>query len=159
MHDDEKRLQSLDELVRLGAATASDYCNRGLVFQRKEEYEKALKDFDEAVRIAPQVNPYKTRAWLLATCPDNRVRDAKRAVDDAKQACELSQWHNAICLDTLAAAQAESGSFDEAVQYEQKAIDLTSSDTEKAKYESRLALYRAGKPYREPPPTIPTTNP
>jgi hypothetical protein len=53
-------------------------------------------------------------------------------------------------LETLAAACAESGDFDSAVKWEQKAIDLSQDDgafVKRAK--ERLALYREKKPYRQ----------
>ena len=52
---------------------------------------------------------------------------------------------------TLAAPYAECGDFQEAVQWQKKAIELYSNgdkeDLEKA--QERLKLYEAGKPYRE----------
>ena len=59
-------------------------------------------------------------------------------------------------MDTLAAAYAESGDFEQASQWQEKAVTLMAGDkraTEKAKeaLRSHLELYKAKKPCREEP--------
>jgi tetratricopeptide (TPR) repeat protein len=90
-------------------------------------------------------------AWLLATCPDDDIRDGAKAVEHATKACELTNWENAAFVDTLAAAYAESGDFDSAVKQQRKAIELLSEEDEgpRADMEERLKLYQSGKPYRQ----------
>ena len=69
-------------------------------------------------------------------------------MEHAARACELTREENAGFLDTLAAAHAECGRFDEAVRWMEKAIALLPEE-ERADYRGRLELYRAGKPCRE----------
>jgi hypothetical protein len=60
-------------------------------------------------------------------------------------------------IDTLAAAYAEAGDFAEAVQWQVKAIELlppNPSPLLKAPLQSRLDLYKSGKPFRDEPPPI-----
>jgi serine/threonine-protein kinase len=80
-------------------------------------------------------------------------------------ACELTDWKEDWSFDTLAAAYAEAGDFENAVKWQQKATDMAddeenavkwqqkatdmADDEEKEDYQSRLDLYKAGKPYRE----------
>ena len=88
-------------------------------------------------------------AWLLATAPDDKVRDGKRAVELAKTACELTEHKNGGYLDTLAAAYAEAGDFKNAVEWQEKAIkagDMPIKDMDAAK--KRLELFKNKKPYR-----------
>jgi hypothetical protein len=87
------------------------------------------------------------RATLLATCPDARYRDGKVALASATRACELSGWSYPMLLDPLAAAYAETGDFDAAAAFQEKAIGLAPDGVKKDEYRARLALYRAGKPY------------
>ena len=61
-------------------------------------------------------------------------------------------WHDPVYLDTLSAAHAECDEFTEAVKWQTKAISLLNTDADKTRYESRLKLYEAGKPYRENSP-------
>jgi tetratricopeptide (TPR) repeat protein len=61
-------------------------------------------------------------AWLLATCPDAKVRDPKRAVELAQKAVELdprgSYWN------TLGVAQYRAGNFQEALAALGKSMEL-----------------------------------
>jgi tetratricopeptide (TPR) repeat protein len=88
-------------------------------------------------------------AWILATCPDAKIRNGSEAMALATNVCELSQWSSASYLDTLAAAEAEAGLFDAAVKHQQQALDLAKAGKVDVKdLESRLSLYQQHKPYR-----------
>ena len=94
-------------------------------------------------------NALNSLAWLRATCPEARVRNGKEAVEFATKACELSQWKNGSNIDTLAAAYAEAGDFDQAVKYQREVIQMSRSWTNDSKIKQRLALYEQHKAYRE----------
>ena len=96
------------------------------------------------------MRPFQFRAWLFATCADDKFRDGKQAVEDATMACELTKWKNGTFFDTLAAAYAERGDFKRAVQWQTKAYAFA-PETEKPDYQSRLDLYKSGQPYRWQP--------
>jgi serine/threonine protein kinase len=93
-------------------------------------------------------------AWLLATTWEKPVRDGKRAIELATKASELSGWNDPIRLDTLAAAYAEVGRFDDAVKRQQQALanakDLPTQNIEQMK--ARLKLFEARKPYHQARP-------
>jgi len=111
----------------------------------------AIKSYGEAIRIDPKYTwALNDLAWTLATNPDAGHRDGIRAVVLAARALELQPGH--YHLDTLAAAYAEAGRFEEAVKAEREALELLGTEDEKAvaEYTERLRLYEAGKPYREP---------
>jgi tetratricopeptide (TPR) repeat protein len=62
----------------------------------------------------------------------------------------LSGLTDSNILDTLAAAYAEAGDFDQAIKWQQRAIELNASDADFVKGgKERLELYRQHKPYRE----------
>jgi tetratricopeptide (TPR) repeat protein len=115
------------------------------------EYAKAVAAYEEVIRLNPDdEDGYDSLARLLATCPEDSIRDGQRAVELATKACELSGWKVAEILSTLAAAHAECGHFDEAVKWQKKALKIgfgDEDDTDAAR--SQLKLYQAGKPYRE----------
>jgi tetratricopeptide (TPR) repeat protein len=96
----------------------------------------------------------KKLAWLLATSWDDLVRDGNKAIELSTRACELTQWKDADSFHTLAAACAKAGKFKDAVKWQKKALEHPEgiSPAELERFEERLKLYEAGKPYHEPKP-------
>jgi TPR repeat protein len=92
-------------------------------------------------------------AWLLATSPDDGVRDGKRAVALVRPVAVLYEdWGH---LDTLAAALAATGDFPSAIATQQQAVHLaeTAQDIDAETLQDlreRLTLFQRAEPYREP---------
>jgi tetratricopeptide (TPR) repeat protein len=123
---------------------------RGLARHIMKDYGNAIADYDEVIRLDPsKVNAFYNRAWLQATCPDAKYRDGKKALQTATLACDLTEWEDANSIDVLAAAYAEAGTFDKAVEWQEKAIRLYTDTEDKKKGEERLRLYKERKPYRD----------
>jgi hypothetical protein len=90
-------------------------------------------------------------AWVLATSPDNQIRDGSLAVELARRACELTHYETPIPMSTLAAAYAEAGHFEDAVSTAQDACTLAGQLGETNvlnKNQQLLLLYQSHKPYR-----------
>jgi hypothetical protein len=88
----------------------------------------------------------------LATHSDGTVRDGKEAFRLAEQACRLTKYRQAQFVSTLAAAYAELGQFDKAVETTQIAANLAQARglTSMIPILEKLRdLYRSGAPYRE----------
>jgi TPR repeat protein len=102
-------------------------------------------------RAAASGNPQALNdyAWLLATSRHSELRDGRRAVALAQRATESRR--TPVYLDTLAAAYADAGEFEEALAVQQEAIDLTPADDAKLRTELKehLAAFEAGEPWRE----------
>jgi TPR repeat protein len=92
---------------------------------------------------------YNDYAWLLATSKSPTLRNGTLALDQASKAVE--QNDAASYLDTLAAAYAELGNFEEAVAVQQRALERVSPEEEplKDEFERRLAQYQRNQPWRE----------
>jgi len=122
---------------------------RAAIHYRMGDSRAALADHLAAHELDPEDVPTLNHlAWLRATCPLDDVRDGAAAVRDASKACELTEHKVPGYLDTLAASHAEAGDFEEAVRWQEKALEIVSAD-HRADYETRLELYKAGKPYRD----------
>ncbi|MFQ5807548.1 MAG: sulfatase-like hydrolase/transferase [Phycisphaerae bacterium] len=90
-------------------------------------------------------------AWYLASAPQDELRDGTEAVRLARIACRGVYESNPSALDTLAAALAESGKFDEAVQTAQRAVRLARTAGDEllaALIARRLEHYEARRPIR-----------
>lgn len=99
-------------------------------------------------------------AWILATAPDDDVRDGERSVRLATSVCEGIEYRSYRAVDVLAAGHAECGRFIEARRLAVLALDLRNRSRfashekradEIAAIESRIALYMAKKRFRESP--------
>jgi tetratricopeptide (TPR) repeat protein len=141
-------LADFNQALGLDPKNARAYRDRGAIHSRKGANDRAIADCKESLRLDPGDGIANNElAWLRATCADAKLRDGKEAVEYATKACKLSNWKLATALDTLAAAYAELGEFDEARKWIKQALDLASED-EKAELRPRSELYQAGKPYR-----------
>ena len=84
----------------------------------------------------------------MATCPDARFRDAARAVRAAERSIELDGGEDYLYLDTLAAAFASAGRFDEAKSTLATALAMA-PEPKRPPMVKRLELYQQGNPYRD----------
>ncbi|MCE5328455.1 MAG: tetratricopeptide repeat protein [Planctomycetaceae bacterium] len=113
----------------------------------------AAERLENAISLQPG-NPVLLNrlAWLLATREPGPGIDPVRAVAAAQEACRITSGQVPTVLDTLAAAYAAAGRFDEAVSTAQRAQEAaaTRSESELAQQiQKRLALYRQHRPYRQ----------
>ena len=126
------------------------YNNQGHTYRKKGSYERAIADVNKAIELDPgYANAYNHLAWLLATAPDAALRNGKRAVELAWRAAELD-W-NAQNLDTLAAAYAEVGRFEDAIERQLQAIAHPKKEGDegsRASFQRHLERYKAHKPWR-----------
>lgn len=147
----DKGVKDFDHAIQLDPKYPQSFRERGLAYSNLKEYAKALADYEAALGLNPKYAAVLAdQAWLLATCPNERYRDGKKAVEAARKACELNDWKVASQLSTLAAAQAEAGDFKEAVHWQNKALEIpeyAKRNGDKAR--QRLKLYEAGTPYRQ----------
>jgi tetratricopeptide (TPR) repeat protein len=122
--------------------------------------DRALRDRDllqrnrEILRTDPNnVDALNTVAWMLATNPDAALRDGGQALELARRALAHSAGDARISvLDTLAAAQAETGDFGKALETAQQGLALAAQAKRGqavSLLERGIALYREGQPFRD----------
>jgi Tfp pilus assembly protein PilF len=149
----EAAVAEYSEALRYQPAFVQAHSGLALAFLLQGKNRQAITEYREVLRLAPDaVNALNNLAWILATNPDETLRNGIEAVRCAERACDLTGRKESIYLGTLAAAYAEAGRFPEAVSTAEKAAELASAAGQKDLVKSdqtSLELYRAGKPYRE----------
>jgi tetratricopeptide (TPR) repeat protein len=150
----EMALDDYNRSLELDKQRAVGYLYRAAALAEMGRFGDAADDYRAAVRLEPKsAASYQAVAWMMATCPDDQYRDAKLALKAARKAIELRGHDDYRDLETLAAALAESGQFEEAAETEAQAIALAGTgDSQLAgEMSGRLKTYRAGQAYHEQP--------
>jgi tetratricopeptide (TPR) repeat protein len=137
-----------------GLADAHQFLGAALYYARGQ-VQQALLHWRAALRLQPDYLPALNEvAHVLAACPDASARNGAEAVALAERAVRLSGGRAAIYLDTLAAAYAEAGRFDDAIETARRGLEIAGSQNQselKDGLAARLALYQAREPYRDAP--------
>lgn len=122
--------------------------SKGLGVTQDDIYAKALKDLALARSDADDINNI---AWDITVFPNEKVRDCQEAI--ALMENSLAEFGNLpwFHLDTLAAAYACAGRFDQAVETQLQAINQATAVTEETDQgmQARLDLYRNKTPFVE----------
>lgn len=129
--------------ARLGLATAEVL---------RQRYAAARTVLEEGVRVAPDnVTLVHTLALLLATCPEDEVRDGARAAELALRAFQAQPTLEHA--ETLAISYAEAGDFDAAVSWQTRLVEEVASSENAAlatRLQTNLERYRKGLPAISP---------
>jgi tetratricopeptide (TPR) repeat protein len=145
-----------EKALKIEGDNAKIHFNLALALQIQGRFAKAAEHYEKALLLSPNYSlAANNLAWLRATCPDSSVRNGQRASELAERTISLADEPNAGLLDTLAAAYAETGRFDEAVEAARDALELAKEEDDTTMANSiseRLALYEARTPFRETPP-------
>ena len=150
------RKASIDEAIArfqtalaLAPRDAQTHNDLAVALTQKRQFAQAAAQFREAIGIDPQfAQAHANLAWLLATSPEAAIRNGSEALRWAAKAVDLSRGKDASMLDALAAAYAEAGRFQEAVETARRAIDVALPPLIPA-LKARLAMYERKQPFRE----------
>jgi Tfp pilus assembly protein PilF len=135
------RPDNLEARTNLAALLSAD----GAVAEALEQYRAALRiKPDEAKALAGV-------AWIRATAADPSLRNGDEAVTFAERAALATNRRDLGVMDALAAAYAEVGRFDDAVEVAETANKQAAAaglTAIAARFTERAALYRQQRPYR-----------
>ncbi|MEX0642590.1 MAG: tetratricopeptide repeat protein [Pirellulales bacterium] len=159
-----KAIESLSKAIEQDPGDENAIRLRADAYLSTGKHAEAINDFEhvhsQATGDSGLLNNF---AWVLATSPDEKLRDGKRAVKIATEACELTGYETPHILSTLAAAYAENGDFENAKKWSAKAVeasqqeldaattdeDRTRLQTDNEQLKKELTGYEAGQPVRE----------
>jgi tetratricopeptide (TPR) repeat protein len=146
-----RALADFKQSILLQPKWAEAHNHRGQAYSLNKDYVQAAADYRQAISLdAKYALAHANLARLLASCPNANLRDGAQALRHARKACELTEGPDASSLDALAAAWAETGQFQNAVQAQKEALEAPNfPPTQREWARQRLELYRQGKPYRD----------
>jgi tetratricopeptide (TPR) repeat protein len=145
-------LEQYRHVIRQEPGHASARLGAGLTLVRLGQWTDAHRSLEAGVQALPDDAPLRhALARLLAAAPADEVRDGARALE---LALALANERPTLAhVETVAMAAAESGRFELAVTWQQRAVDAA----ERARradlltgLSARLDRYRAGEPCRTP---------
>jgi tetratricopeptide (TPR) repeat protein len=120
---------------------------------RLKRYQEARDRLVAAMELYPEEMAFaRVTARLFAAAPDDRVRDGRRAVAIA-QVLLKRQTRTIELAETMAMTSAEVGQYDDAVMWQQQAIDAAGQAGRRDVVErltNNLKLYQARRPCRTP---------
>ena len=115
----------------------------------------ALAHWRKVIGLEPdQLPALNQTAWVLSTIPEDGLRDGGEAVRLAEHAAQLTQGKDPAILHTLAAAYAETGHYDVALETARRALELATQQNNQrlaAALTASIAKYEAGTPLRDAP--------
>jgi len=126
----------------------------GTVLAQQGQVEEAVEEWQKVLLVDPENgNAMSNLAWVLATSPDQSIRNGAKAVQLAAQAVRISGGRIAILFRTLAAAYAETGRFSQAIQTARRGVELANSQGNSSlatELQANIALYQKQQPLRDP---------
>ncbi len=157
----EGKLKEAEQLLNEALQQRPDFLPaliaRGGLNEARGNYRTAIEDYRAALKLDPDFGTAdNSLAWLLATCDQKDIRDGVAALEHAQRAFDRRSSKSATSYATLAAAHAECGQYEKAVELQSHAVQLAPSDMQ---IFLRLDLFKKGKPYHRPPSTTVTSPP
>jgi tetratricopeptide (TPR) repeat protein len=146
---------ALRELVALDPDDASIHAQLATVLLGKKQRVEAARHYREALRLEPRLS-IETKnytwannlAWLLAASPEAELRDGPEALRWAQVACAIAGDGDPAAIDTLAAALAEVGRFQEAIATSKRIFAIAPEYTQLVEsVQGRIKLYEKRQPY------------
>lgn len=144
-----KAIKLLTELIEQDEDNWRALRSRGDALLSVGKHAEAIEDFDSALKLQPEDSGLLNNlAWVLATSPEDALRNGQRAIELAEKAAELTEFKEAHILSTLASGYAEVGDYDKAVEWARKAVEAGEGEI-KDQLQKELDSYLAKKPWRE----------
>ncbi len=148
-------VEQLTEAIRLKPIYSQAEFYLGLALLQVHQIRPGLEHLDAAENIRPDwPDPINTRAWVMATSVDDEVRNGPEAVRLAQRAVKLTSGEQPLALNTLAAAYAETGDFENAITAANQAVEAARRLGQTnliSRIEQVMDSCKARHPFRENP--------
>ncbi|MDY6880224.1 MAG: tetratricopeptide repeat protein [Desulfatiglans sp.] len=134
-------LDDLNTAIEIDPKHPMLYIVRAQIIELKGDCQAAIEDYEKAMSFDPEkFNTKGDIAWILAACPDRNIRDGEKALKIALEFPDSDHKHDTF--RTMAAAYADIGDFENALSYQEKAVQ----ELKNMEYENELSrLYYEDK--------------
>jgi arylsulfatase A-like enzyme/Flp pilus assembly protein TadD len=150
--DDQGALDEYDRIVELDPNQARHWIARANLELRLGRPAQQVAALRRAAQLAPEALAIQSDyAWVLATSPEAALRNGGLALEIARRCVRESGRRQPDLLDTLAAALAEQGEFEEARAVAREALELAraAGSPERVQLlQAHLDLLERGQPLR-----------
>jgi tetratricopeptide (TPR) repeat protein len=124
LHQYDQALADFTKAIELKPTYIWAMVCRARTYSSLHQYDKAVADYSKAIELAPTNSGlHNNVAWLLATSPEEKLGDPKRAVELARKAVETAPREGAY-WNTLGAAHYRAGSWQDAIAALEKSMEL-----------------------------------
>ncbi len=136
--DKNRAFAEYTQAIQSNAASAVPYVNRGDIYFQRGAFDKAIKDFDKAISLQPDLErPYMGRSLAYL-----KINDAQRALSSADEMLRNAP-KSPIAAETRAYVLKAMGRRDEAIAAYRKALDM-SAEIPQLRQEIEAALRELG---------------
>jgi tetratricopeptide (TPR) repeat protein len=144
-------LAAAEKALKMDPRNPRLLCGLGHVYLEQGEYDLAQKAYKEASEAFPRDYPpaVAAQAYLLAACPDGKLRNGTMARSLAQKASDSLENKHPRYVMVRALAEAEGANYREAVRLAKLSISLCRSNYDyRSQYDSLLMLFERRQAYR-----------
>ncbi len=121
----DKAIAQWNKALKVEPKLPEAHRNIGKALSQQGRMDEAVRHWLKSLELKPdQPNLLNDIAWIMSTHSNNDLYDSNKAVQLALRACQLTQYRNALFLNTLASAYAANEQLEQAVETARQAIEL-----------------------------------
>jgi len=150
----EEAIAEWQTALQIEPGNAEMHNNLAVAFLAQGRIAETVAEWQETLRLQPdKVGTEISLAWVLSTAPEDTLRNGARALELAQHASQISAGRNLMIYRVLAAAYAESGQFQAAINTAQEGAHRAETEGQASVAQALqldLSLFEQGIPLRDP---------
>ncbi|HEY4284968.1 MAG TPA: tetratricopeptide repeat protein [Chthoniobacterales bacterium] len=139
-------IEHFEKTLEIQPENAEAHTNLGNAFSMQGRFAEAVLEYEKTLELMPDaVPPRNNLAWLLASCPDRALRNGPKAIQLAQGLIKATAEKDPVSFRTLAAAYAETGQFENAINAARQSLKLALAEGNQAwanAVQQEIALYQ-----------------
>ncbi len=141
--DLDRSLEDYEKAIELESREGLAYYGRGTVNVLKGHHKQAMQDLSKTIELTPQFpDAYILRAELQLRSNDSAYLRPEAALQDAKRACDLTEWKDPHAISLYAASCAANKDYTNAIRWAKESL-LLSAPSDRVRRHQELLQYQA----------------